>query len=164
MSKWLVETIDSFGIKVQQKQDKQFNILQSAIILLLVIHRLDSLLLRDGYNYFLKFLEEKHYRVLFQGLCTIPDWESNTENWPDFAAIEGVLFKSNTIKGAMVDVLINMHRRVSRQSMPEVLFSIPVFHFAKGMWEPFKDVTKLLTIGPDIRGSFNNFKETTTKW
>ena len=164
MSKWLVETIDSFGIKMQQKQDKQFNVLQSAMILLIVIHRLDSILLHDGYNYFLKDLEEKHYRVLFQGLCTIPDWKSNIENWPDFTAIEGVLFKSNTIKRHIVDVLIKMHRRVSSQSIPEVLFSIPIFHFAKGMWEPFKDVTKLLTIGPEFRGSFNQFKETTTKW
>ena len=160
-----METIDSFGIKVRQKQ-KLFNFLQSAMILLLVIHRLDSLLLSDGYNYFLKFLEEKHYKVLFQGLCIIPDWKSNTENWPDFTSVQELFFKSNQVKADIVHVLTNMHRKVPnfKQAVPEVLFSMPVFHFAKGIWEPFKDAAKLLTFVSEIKGSFNYFKDTTAKW
>lgn len=160
-----METIDAFGIKVKQKE-KMFNFLQSALILLLVIRRLDSLLLQDGFNYFLKFLEEKHYRVLFQGLCTIPDWENNSENWPDFTLFGEIFFKSAKVKADIVYVLTNMHRKVPnfRQSVPEVLFSFPVLHFAKGSWQPFKDATELLVFVSEIKGAFNYFKDTTIKW
>ena len=156
-----METIDAFGIKVKQKQDMMFNVLQSALILLLVIRRLDDLLLQDGYNYFLKFLEEKHYKVLLQGLCTVPDWRSNTKSWPDFLLIEDQFLKS---KNDVVHILTSMHRKTPqfRQLIPEVIFSFPIFHFAKGTWEPFKDC---LTYGPELKGSFNYFKEITTqKW
>ena len=158
-----METINSFGIKMQQKQDKQFNVLQSAMILLLVIDRLDSSLAQDGFSYFLRFLEEKHYKVLFQGLCTIPDWKSNTENWPDLTSVEGVFFKFPKIKADIVHILTIMHRAVSnrKQPMPEVLFSMPIFHFAKGIWEPFKDATELVSPGPQITTTFMYFKETT---
>ena len=160
-----METIDAFGIKVKQKQ-KLLNFLQSAMILLLVIHRLDSLLLQDGFNYFLKFLEEKHYRVLFQGLCTIPDWKCNSENWPDFTSLEKLFFKSTKVKADIVYVLTNMHRKVSsfKQSVPEVLFSFPVFHFVKGTWQPFKDATELVIFVSEIKGPFIYFKDITTKW
>ena len=154
-------TIDSFGIKLKQRQDVMFNVLQSALILLLVIHRLDDLLLQDGYKYFLKFLEEKHYKVLFQGLCTIPDWRNNTKSWPDFLLIKEQFLKS---KADIAHVLTKMHNKVSQfsQLIPEILFSFPVFHFAKGMWEPFE---ACLTYGPELKGSFNYFKEITTmKW
>lgn len=148
---------------MQQKQDLMFNVLQSAMVLLLVIHRLDCLLQQDGGNYFSKFLEEKHCKVLFQGLCTIPDWKGNTENWPDFTLVEEHFDK---MKADIVHVLTKMHRKVSgfKQPIPEVLFSIPIFHFAKGTWKPFKDATKLLTFTSEIKGSFNYFKELTTKW
>ena len=136
------------------------NVLQSALILLLVIRRLDNLLLQDGYNYFLKFLEERHYKVLFQGLCTIPNWRNNTNSWPDFLIIEEQFIR---IKADIVHVLTNMQRKAPhfRQHIPEVLFSIPILHFAQGVWEPFKDV---LTYGPEFNRSFSYFKEITTKW
>ena len=156
-----METIDSFGIKLKQRQDMMFNVLQSALILLLVIHRLDNLLLQDGNNYFLKFLEVKHYKVLFQGLCTIPDWRNNTKSWPDFLLIAEQFSQS---KADIAHILTNMHGKVSqfRQLMPEVLFSFPIFHFAKGVWKPLTDC---LTYGPELKGSFSYFKEiTTTKW
>ena len=156
-----METIDSFGIKLKQIQDIMFNVLQSALILLLVIRRLDNLLLQDGYNYFLKFLEEKHYKVLFKGLCTISDGRSNTKSWSDFSLIEEQFFKS---KNDIVYVLTDMHRKVPQftQLIPEVLFSFPIFHFAKRIWEPFKHC---LTCGPELKESFSYFKEiTATKW
>ena len=158
-----METIDSFGNKVKWKQDIMCNVLQSTLILLLVIRRLDNLLLQDGYNYFLKFLEERHYKVLFQGLCTIPDWRKNTKSWPDFSLMEEQFFKSNKIKADIVHVLTYMHRQALqfRQLIPEVLFSFPIYHFAKGVWQPFKDV---LTCGPELNRSFSYFKEITTKW
>ena len=153
---------------MQQKQDKQFNVLQSAMILLLVINKLDSSLIQEceGFNYFLNVLEEKHYRVLFQGLCTIPDWKGNTENWPDFTSVKELLFKFAKIKADVVHVLTNMHRVVSsgKQPIPEVLFSMPIFHFAKGIWEPFKDATELVTPCPEIKTTFVHFKETTKNW
>ena len=154
-----METIDSFGIKVKQKQDIMFNVLQSTLILLLVIHRLDNFL-QNGNNDFLKLLEERHYKVLFQALCTIPDWCRNTKSWPDFLAIEEQFIG---VKADIVHVLINMQRKASyfRQPIPEVLFSFPILHFAQGVWQPFKDV---LTCGPELNTSFSYFKEITTKW
>ena len=148
---------------MKQKQDKIFSVLQSTIILLLIIRRLDSLLQQDGYNYCLKFLEEKHYKVLFQGLCTMPDWKHNTKNWNDFALMEELFSKS---KVDVIHVLTNMHRKVPnfRQPLPEVLFSFPIFHFAKGTWEPFKEATELVTFSSEITGSFNYFKEITKRW
>ena len=160
-----METITSYGTKMQQKQNKMFNILQSAVILLMVICKLDSFLLQDGSNYFLKFLEEKHYRILFKGLCTIPDWKSDSENWAGFTSVEELFFKSAEMKKDIVHILTSMYRKVSSfKELPEVLFSIPVFHFAKGLWEPFKDATHILTFGLEIRASFNHFKELITKW
>ena len=143
-----------------------FNILQSTLILLLVIHKLDDLSLQHGENYFSNSLAEKHYRALFKGLCTIPDWKSNTKSWQDFALIWEIFFKPNKIKADIVDVLTAMHKRASRlkQLIPEVVFSIPIFHFAQGVWEPFRDVTEVLTYGSEMKGPFNYFKEITTKW
>ena len=161
-----METIVSFDSKVKQKQDGVFNILQSALILLLVIHRLDDLSLQHDDNYFSKSLAEKHYRALFQGLCTIPNWRSNTERWPEFTLIEEIFFKSNEMKTEIVDVLTAMHERAShcRSSIPEVLFSIPIFHFAQAVWEPFKDATEVCIYDPEIKGPFSYFKGITMKW
>ena len=148
---------------MKQKQDKIFCVLQSTIILLLIIRRVDSLLQQDGYNYCLKFLEEKHYKVLFQGLCMMPDWKHSTKNWTDFALIEELFSKS---KVDVVHVLTNMHRKVPsfRQPLPEVLFSFPIFHFAKGTWKPFKEATELVTFNSEITGSFIYFKDATKRW
>ena len=55
MLSWLQDAIEEL-----QSYDGIFNILQSVIILLMVICRLDLL----------KVLEDKHYQVLFKGLCT----------------------------------------------------------------------------------------------
>ena len=161
MCKWLMDTIDSFGTKLQQKHDKIFNTLQNTIILLVVIRRLNSLI-RDDNNYFFKCLEEKHYRVLFQGLCTIPDWKNSDENWPDYTSNEKLLLKHD-IKEDVVHVLICMHKNC-KQLIPEVLFSIPIFHFVKGIWEPFKDATKLLTFDSETKRAFGYFKDATSKW
>ena len=78
----------------------------------------------------------------------------------------GNIFKPNKIEADIVDVLTAMHKRASRlkQLIPEVVFSIPIFHFAQGVWEPFRDVTKVLTYGSEMKGPFNYFKEITTKW
>ena len=151
---------------MKQKQEKMFNFLQSALILLLVIHRLDDLPLQHGDNYFSTSLAEKHYRALFQGLCTIPNWTSSTESWPEFTLIEEIFFKSHKVKADIVHVLTEMHGRALhfKQSMPEVLFSIPIFHFAQGVWEPFKDATEVLVYDSEIKGLFSYFKETTIKW
>ena len=161
-----METIDTFDSKVKQKQDGMFNILQGALILLLVINRLDDLSLHGDYYYFLNSLAEKHYRALFKGLCTIPDWRSSTNIWPEFTLIEKVFFKSNIMKADIVRVLTAMYEKAScfRQAIPEVLFSIPIFHFAQGVWEPFKDATEVLTHGSEIEKPFDCFKGITTKW
>ena len=158
-----METIDSFGVKVKWQQDITFNVLQNTLMLLLVIRRLDDLLLQDGYNYFLKFLEANHYKVLFQGLCTIPDWRNNVKNWQEFSSIKKQFFTSNKIKADIIHVLTYMHRQAPhfRQLIPEVLFSFPFYHFVQGVWEPFKDV---LTYSPELKKSFSYFKEMTTKW
>ena len=152
---------------MKQKQETMFNFLQSALIMVLVIHRLNDLPLQhEDNNYFSNSLAEKHYRALFQALCTIPDWTSNAESWPEFTLIGEIFFKSSKVKADIVRVLTEMHGRASRfkQSIPEVLFSIPVFHFAQGVWEPFKDATEVLVYGSEIKGPFIYFKEITTKW
>ena len=151
---------------MKQEQEKMFNFLQSALIVLLVIHRLNGLPLQHEDNYFSNSLAEKHYRALFQGLCTIPDWTSNAESWPEFTLIEEIFFKSYIVKADIVYILTDMYARALRfkQSMPEVLFSIPILHFAQGVWEPFKDATEVLVYGTEIKGPFSYFKEITTKW
>lgn len=159
MSKWLKETIESLGEK-QQECDEMFNVLQSVLILLLVIHRLD-LLKRDAY--FVNALDYKHYKILFQGLCMIPGWKS-TKSWPDLMSAKEILDRNKT---DIVYVLINMQSKAIKfnQPLPEVLFSVPVFHFAKGTWEPFKDASNLLSFGVALRGPFTYFKGIiTTKW
>ena len=163
MCRWLKETIDSVGAKLQQTHEKMFNILQNTIILLVVICKLDLSVVHDDYKFFLKSFEEKHYRVLFQGLCTIPSWKNNAKSWPDFTSVEELLSKSD-IKKYIVDVLTNMHKSTFKPSLPEVLFSIPIFHFAQGVWKPFKDASELLTFDFTTKKAFKYFKETTTEW
>ena len=93
----------------------------------------------------------------------MPDWKHSTKNWTDFALIEELFSKS---KVDVVHVLTNMHRKVPsfRQPLPEVLFSFPIFHFAKGTWKPFKEATELVTFNSEVTGSFIYFKEATKGW
>lgn len=159
-----METIDSLSEKLQEG-NRMFNVLQSVMILLLIICRLDALLMNDS-NFFLKSLDYKHYKVLFQGLCVIPDWKG-AKTWPDFMSVQE-LFNSNTTKGDIAYVLRNMQMltKTSKfiQIVPEVLFSFPILHFANNTWEPFKDATELLSIDVTFTRSFNYFKEVTAKW
>ena len=153
-----METIESLGEK-QQECDERFNVLQSVLVLLLVIRKLD-LLRRDAY--FVNALDYKHYKVLFQGLCVIPDWKS-AKSWPDLLSAKEILDYN---KADIVYVLVNLQSKAVNfsQPLPEVLFSVPIFHFAKGTWEPFKDASNLLSFGVELRGPFNYFKGITTKW
>ena len=160
MSNWLMETIESLGEK-QQKCDEMFNVLQIVLVLLLMIRRLD-LLKHD--NYFVNALDYKHYKILFQGLCMIPNWKSD-KSWPDLLSAKEI-FDCHKNKEHIVYVLTWMHRKALhfKQIVPEVLVSVPIFHFAKGTWEPFKDANNLLSFGATLTGPFDYFKSITTKW
>ena len=159
MSSWLKETIESLGEK-QQERDETFNVFQSVLVLLLVIRRLD-LSTGDAYAYFVDALDYKHYKILFQGLCMIPGWKT-TKSWPDLMSAKEILDNN---KADIVHVLIKMHNKAVHfnQPLPEVLFSVPVFHFTKGTWEPFKDASNLLSFGVELRGPFAYFKGIITK-
>jgi len=163
MSKWLMETIDSLGEK-QQEHGKDFNVLQSVMVLLLVMHRLD-MHIQDKYNYFLNSLDYKHYKVLFQGLCMFPDGKSADKVWPNFDSVEE-LFHCSKTKPDIAHALTHMQRNALnfKQPVPEVLFSIPIFHFAKGTWGPFKDATNLLSFDTMLVKHFEYFKDITVKW
>jgi len=163
MSNWLVETINSLGEKLKES-GKYFNILQSVMVLLLVMHRLD-LHIQDKDNYFLNSLDYKHYKVLFQGLCVFPIGKSAVKSWPDFDSVKE-LFNYSKTKPDIAYVLTYMQRNALtfKQPVPEVLFSIPIFHFANGTWEPFKDATNLLGFDVVLMGHFKYFKDITTKW
>ena len=143
-----------------------FNVLQSVMTLLLVIHKLDILMVVDDLNYFLKSLDHEHYKVLFQGLCMITDWKS-AKSWPDFKSVQE-LFNSNKAKEDIAYILTKMQvlTKISKsaQIVPEVLFSFPILHFANKTWEPFKDATDLLSFNTGLTGPFKYFKEVTTKW
>ena len=89
----------------------------------------------------------------------IPDW-NGAESWPDFVSVKELF---NHSKDDIAHILTNMQVKARKfeQPIPEVLFSIPVFHFAEGIWEPFKDATGLLSCDTT---KLRQFKETTNKW
>ena len=135
-----------------------FNILQSVIIVLMVICKLKEI---D-----LKFLEEKHYQVLFKGLCRIPEF-ANINAWPDLIPIRESFLKHNKLKSELTHFLKIIQRKSCESKKPliEVIFSFPMLHFAQGVWSPFKTITDFVNFDESSRrAALNHFKEITTNW
>ena len=149
---WLRDTIEEL-----QSHDGTFNILQSVMILLMVICRLELL----G----TKFLEDKHHRVLFKGLCTIPEL-TDTGDWLDLIPIKESFLKDDRLKAEFVPFLKRIHRTSHDRKNPmiEVIFSFPMLHFAEGLWTPFKPITDFVHFDSSRKAALDHFKKTTTNW
>jgi len=153
MYEWLVKIIDQYG---KQENCNKFNILQNDIILLMVIKKLN--LLQE------MFLEQ-HYKILFKGLCTISE-SKNIKIWPHFVEVKEDFLKNDQNKSEFIHFLKYMQKKALNfgSPIPEVLFSLPLLHFAQGVWKPFKVMTKLPTMDSGMRAAFYYFKEITAKW
>ena len=150
MLAWLVDTI-----KALQNYDGTFNILQSVIILLMIIARLDLL----------KSLEDKHYQMLFKGLCTIPEF-TDIDAWPDLMPIKESFFKNDRLKSELTGLLKEMQYKSCRSKKPiiEVIFSFPMLHFVQGVWKPFKPITDYVIFDSSRKAALHHFKDVTVKW
>ena len=150
MLTWLLDIIE-----VLQNYDGTFNILQSIIILLMVISRLNLL----------KSLEDKHYQVLFKGLCTIPDF-TDIDSWPDLVPIKESFFKNDRLKSELTGLLKQMQYNNcwSKKPMIEVIFSFPMLHFVQGVWKPFKPITDYIIFDSSKKAALYRFKDITVKW
>ena len=143
---WLQDIIEQL-----ENYDGTFNILQSVIILLSVICKLDLL----------KFLEHKHYPVLFRGLCTVPD----TGVWSDLVPIKETVLKDDKLKSELVNILKRMqHSSEHKKPIIEVMFSFPMLHFAQGVWTPFKPITDYINFDTSRKAALQHFKNMTVKW
>ena len=153
MYEWLVKIIDSYE---KQENCYKFNILQCDIILLMIIKKL---------NLLEEMFLEKHYQILFKGLCVIPEFKS-TESWPDFVQVKEDFLKDDKNKSEFIQFLKYMQRKALNfgSPIPQVLFSLPLLHFAQGVWKPFEVMTKLPTMDSTIRSALSYFKEITAKW
>ena len=146
MVAWLGDIIEQL-----ENYDGTFNILQSVIILLSVICKLDLL----------KFLEHKHYPVLFRGLCTIPE----TGIWSDLTPIKETVLKDDGLKSELVKILKRMQCSSEHKKLIiEVMFSFPMLHFAQGVWTPFKPITDYINFDTSRRAALHHFKNMTVKW
>ena len=154
MCNWLLSIIDFYE---RQNNFDNFNILQNVMIFLMVINRLD--LLQEMY------LEDKHYRVLFKGLCTISKYK-NTDVWPQFVSVQETFLIDYSVKSRFVDFLKKLQREASslRTPVPEILFSFPVLNFVHGTWTPFKILSELPTLDSKIRAALAYFKQVTARW
>jgi len=154
MYHWLLSVINSYE---RQNNFEKFNILQNVMILLMVINKLD--LLQELH------LEDKHYRVLFKGLCTISDYK-NTKGWPQFVSVQETFLMNYSMKSAFVEFLKKLQRKAASfgTPLPEILFSIPVLNFVQGAWTPFKVLNELPILDSKKRGAFTNFKQVAAKW
>ena len=151
MVAWLKQVIEEL-----QNYDGTFNILQSVIILLMVICRLDL----D-----LKFLEENHYKVLFKGLCRIPEF-ADTNDWPHLMPIRESLLKEDKLKSEFIHFLKKIQRKSCQLKKPlvELIFSFPMLHFAQGVWSPFKPIVDFINFESSRRAALNYFKDITANW
>ena len=144
---WLLDIIEQL-----ENYDRTFNILQSVIILLSVMYKLDLL----------NSLEHKHYVVLFRGLCTIPE----TGVWSDLVSIHEAFLKDDRLKSELVRILKRIMQYSSEHKKPiiEVMFSFPMLHFAQGVWTPFKPITDYVNFDTSRRAALYHFKCMTVKW
>ena len=146
MVAWLLDIIEQL-----ESFDGTFNILQSVIILLTVICKLDLL----------KCLEHKHYPVLFKGLCMIPD----TGDWLDLVPIKESFLKDDRLKSEFVSFLKRMqYSSGHKKPMIEVMFSFPMLHFAQGIWTPFKPIRDYVNFESSRKAALHHFKNVTAKW
>ena len=152
MSSWLQDVIEDL-----QSYDGKFNILQSVIILLMVVCRLEL----DK----LDFLEDKHYQVLFKGLCTIPEF-TDTDGWPDLMPIKESFLKNDKLKSELVIFMKQIQRKSHWLKKPivEVIFSFPMLHFAQGVWKPFQPIVDIVHFESSRKAALNHFKDVTAKW
>ena len=151
MSSWLQDVIEEL-----QSYDGTFNILQSVIILLMIVYRLEL----D------KFLEDKHCQVLFKGLCTIPEF-TNTDDWPDLMPIKESFLKNDKLKSELVNFLKRIQLKScwsTRNPIVEVIFSFPMLHFAQGLWKPFQPIVDFVNFESSKNAALKHFKEVTAKW
>ena len=143
---WLQDIIEQL-----ENYDGTFNILQSVIILLSVICKLDLL----------KFLEHKHYPVLFRGLCMIPE----TDVWSDLVPIKETFLKDARPRLELVTILKRMQfSSEHKKPIIEVMFSFPMLHFAQGVWTPFKPITDYVNFDKSKGEALRHFKCMTVKW
>ena len=148
---WLQHIIEEL-----QNCDGTFNILQSVIILLMVICRL---------KVDLKFLEENHYQVLFEGLCRIPE-SVDVEEWPHLMSIRESFLKDDILKSEFIRFLKQIQRKSRQLKKPlvEVIFSFPMLHFAQGVWSPFKPIKDFIYFDSSKQAALNHFKDVTANW
>ena len=149
MSSWLQDVIEEL-----QSYDGKFNILQSVIILIMVICRLE-----------LDKLEDKHYQVLFKGLCTIPEF-TDTDGWPDLMPIKESFLKNDKLKSELVIFMKQIQRKSHwfKKPIVEVIFSFPMLHFAQGLWKPFQPIMDFVNFESSKKAALNHFKDVTAKW
>ena len=151
MLSWLQDVTEEL-----QSYDGTFNIFQSVVILLMVMFKLEL----D------KFLEEKHYQMLFKGLCTIPEF-TDSDGWPDLTLIKDSVLKNDRLKSELVHVLKRTQHKSRELKKPiiEVIFSFPILHFAQGVWTPFKPIVDFVNFAESSKkAALNHFKDITTKW
>ena len=150
MSSWLQGVIEEL-----QSYDGKFNILQSVIILLVVVCKLDAL----------KFLEDRHYQVLFKGLCTIPEF-TDTDAWPDLIPIKESFLQNDRLKLELFYCLKRIQHKSHGFKKPivEVIFSFPMLHFAQGLWKPFEPIVDIVHFESSKKAALNHFKNITANW
>ena len=150
MLSWLRDVTEEL-----QSYDGKFNILQSVVILLMVMCRLEL----D------KFLEDKHYQILFKGLCTMPEF-TDSDGWSDLMPIKDSFLKNDTLKSELVRFLKRTQHKSRELKRPilEVIFSFPVLHFAQGVWTPFKPIENFVHFDSSRKAALNHFKGITAKW
>ena len=147
---WLQDVIEEL-----QNYDGTFNILQSVIILLVVICKLDVL----------KALEDRHCKLLFRGLCTIPEF-TDTDAWPDLIPVKESFLQDDRLKLELTHCLKRIQHRTHgfKKPMVEVIFSFPMLHFVQGLWKPFEPIVDFVHFESSRNAALNHFKDVTAKW
>ena len=148
MIKWLKEIINSY--KKAQKHDVD---LQWILALLFVLW--DTELLRE--------LEPKHFQGLFKELCAIPQ---STSKYSYFTAAQEKILKNDSSRAKVVKILKWMQvKTISfKQSIPEILFTFPMCHFAQGLCVPFADASILPIVNHNTKSALQDFKNATINW
>ena len=149
MLAWLKNIIEEL-----HAYDGTFNILQTVMILVMIVGRLKLLDMIA--------LEDKHYQVLFKGLCTIPEF-MNTNDWSHLIPIKESFLKNDALKSDFVYFLKQMQHK-PKKPIIEVIFSFPMLHFAQGVWIPFNSIITYLNFDSSRKAALNYFKQVAIKW
>ena len=144
MISWILKILDNL-----QRCNERFNSLLSTVMLIGVLK--DTKLLHDN------FLQVKHYQVLCKGLCIPSNFKSSS--WNDFISY------FSDYREQIVDVLKDLHNQTlnCKQSLPEVIFSFPLLHFAEGLCVPFQNVSNLPVLMKTSKSNVSYFDEVIAK-